>query len=163
MKKAFYAAAAVAMLGMSACSGNSCDSKSCAAGDDKKMEQVYTGVLPAADCDGIRYTLKLDYDDDHNYTDGDYDLVMTYIGSDSTSVTGYKDITTDKSEGDFKVFEGKDANAGKTYIELTQDAPKGQKGDTMYFIIDSDSTITMVNSELELPVPGLNYSLKLAR
>lgn len=156
MKKALYMAATVALLGMSACSGASCDSKSCKADDDK----LYTGVVPAADCDGVRYTLKLDYDDDHNYTDGDYDLVQTYIASDSTSALGYKDIRTVKSEGDFTVVKTKD---GKTGLKLVEEVRRGQQGETMYFVVDSDSTITMTNSDFETAASGLNYTLKLAR
>lgn len=156
MKKALYMAATVALLGMSACTGTSCDSKGCKADDDK----LYTGVMPAADCDGIRYTLKLDYDDDHNYTDGDYDLVQTYIAADSTSALGYKDIRTVKSEGDFTVVKTKD---GKTGLKLVEEVRKGQQGETMYFVVDSDSTITMTNSDFETAASGLNYTLKLAR
>lgn len=156
MKKALYMAAAVALLGMSACTGASCDSKSCKADDDK----VYTGVVPAADCDGVRYTLKLDYDDDHNYTDGDYDLVQTYIAADSTSALGYKDIRTVKSEGDFTVIKTKD---GKTGLKLVEEVRRGQQGETMYFVVDSDSTLTMTNSDFETAASGLNYTLKLAR
>lgn len=158
MKKALYMAAAVALLGMSACTGASCDSKACKA--DKDMDKVYTGVLPAADCDGIRYTLKLDYDDDNNYTDGDYDLVQTYIAADSTSALGYKDIRTVKTDGDFTVVKTQD---GKTGLKLVQDARKGQQGETMYFVVDNDSTITMTNSNFETAASGLDYSLKLAR
>ncbi|MBD5323140.1 MAG: copper resistance protein NlpE [Bacteroides sp.] len=161
MKKAIYAAAAVAMLGLSACTGNTCDSKGCKV--DRSDDKVYTGVLPAADCDGIRYTLKLDYDDDNNYTDGDYDLVQTYIGSDSTSMTGYKDISSFKSKGDFTVIKGEGANAGKTFLKLVEDAPKGKQGDTMYFIVDSDSAVTMTNADFEMPPSGLNYTLRLVK
>ena len=155
MKKALYMAAAVALLGMSACTGTSCDSKVC-----KTDDKVYTGVLPAADCDGIRYTLKLDYDDDHNYTDGDYDLLETYIAADSTSALGYKDLRTVKSEGDFTVVKTKD---GKTGLKLVEEVRKGQQGETMYFVVDSDSTITMTNSDFETAASGLNYTLKLAK
>lgn len=120
------------------------------------MDEVYTGVIPAADCDGIRYTLTLDYDDDAK--DGDYKLVETYIQADSTSAIGYSDVKTFASEGDFTVNKKGD----KTYLKLVKDQKDSQAGSAetpIYFVIDSDSTITMTNADLEIPAtPG--YTLK---
>lgn len=170
MKKSFYlAAAALAMMSMAACSGNNTN-KSCD-GDgsckSKCKDQVYTGVLPAADAAGVRYTLTLDYDDDHNYTDGDYDLIETYLLTDSVSATGYKDGQSFKSEGDFTVMKGSGENEGKTYLKLVQDAKDSAKGSNagpMYFLVESDSTVVMVDSDLQTSVnPDLNYTLKLVK
>lgn len=170
MRKLIFGAAAMTLLALSACSngnGSCAADKNC--GDCKKgdKEAVYTGVLPAADVDGIRYTLKLDYDDDNNYTDGDYDLVEVYFVGDSTSATGYKDSARFKSEGDFKVINGTGDNASKKYIKLVQDvkdSSAGSNADVMYFLVQSDSTLVMVNSDLqESTTPGLNYTLKLVK
>lgn len=159
MKKMIYmGVAALSMMSMVACNGNQ---KGAAAGEahGDKLE-IYTGVLPAADCDGIRYALQLKYDDDHNYTDGDYDLLETYLVSDSV---GNHDDKSFKSEGDFNVIE----KNGKKYLKLIQDRDDSQTGSAdgpMYFLVDSDSTITMVNSDLEVAdAPGLNYTLKLSK
>ena len=155
----------MAMVMMAACSGSQKTNMPGRTGDCK--DEVFTGVLPAADADGVRYTLKLDYDDDKNNTEGDYDLVEVYLVGDSTSSTGYKDGARFKSEGDFTVMNGTGANASKTYIKLTQDArdsSKGSNGGPMYFLVESDSTLVMVNAELEQSVmPGMNYTLKLVR
>lgn len=153
------AAAALAMLSMVSCSGNkSCKGETCASKCDKDM--VYTGVMPAADCDGIRYTLTLDYDDDGR--DGDYHLTETYLQADTLSATGYKDLVTYASEGDFTVNKQGD----KTYLKFVKDKKdsSAEASDDMYFIVDSDSTITMSNSDLEVSaMPGMNYTLKLAK
>lgn len=165
MKKTIiFMAAGLSMLGMAACSGNgkgcngdSCGTK-CKKGD--KIE-VFTGVMPAADADGVRYTLHLEFDDDDN--DGDYKLVESYLQADSTAVGGFKDIKTFASEGDFYIKQ-KD---GKTYYEFKKDQKDSQPGalDTpAYFLVDSDSTITMVNAQLEVAADStMNYTLKLAR
>ncbi len=160
MKKSILlATAAFAVLAMSACSGEkSCKGEACA--KDGGKDVVYTGVMPAADCDGVRYTLHLDYDDE--MTDGDYKLVETYIQADTLSATGYKDLKTFASEGDFTVNK----QDGKTYLKLEKDAKDSSalSIDTpLYFVIDSDSTITMTNSSLETSsLPGMNYTLKIA-
>lgn len=154
MKKGIYLAAIVAaMIGMGACS-------------EKHVadipDQTYAGVLPAADGPGIRYTLKLDYDDDKGNLKGDYDLVETYLEADSTSVNGIKDNISLKSEGDFSVVE----QSGKKYLKLVMDPkdsnPKASA--SLNFEVTNDSTLTMVNAELQPAVTdSLNYSLKLVR
>lgn len=160
MKKLFLGAAAVAALfAMSACSGNkSCDGNACTKGMDDDM--VYTGVLPAADADGVRYTLSLDYDDDHNGNDGDYHLVETYLKGDTTATAGFNDELSFKSKGDFTV-EQRD---GMKYIRLVPKAKKSSKATSLYFMVDSDSTLTLVNDSLEAsPNTAMNYTLRLVR
>ena len=96
-------------LALGACSGNNCSSYNACSGTrtcNLDKDKVYTGVLPATDADGIRYTLKLDYDDDKNFMEGGYDLLETYIVGDSVSATGYKDAGSFRSEGDFTVMKG---------------------------------------------------------
>ncbi len=158
MKKMIFGALALAgVLGLGACSGNgNCNGGSCNGGSCKGLEedQVYTGVLPAADADGIRYTLKLDYDDDHNYTDGDYKMLQTYLKSDSV---GTQDVKSIKSKGDFTVEE-KD---GKKYLKLVE---KRSNNAPVYFWQENDSTLTMVNDSLQPAAnPAMNYSLKLVK
>ncbi len=162
MKKTLYvAASALALLSLASCGNKSCNGNSC--GDKGDRNEIYTGVLPAADADGVRYVLQLDYDDDHNYTDGDYDLVETYLKADSTATTGYRDDKSFKSEGDFTVTD----NAGQKVYKLVPDVKDSQAGSTvtpLYFIADNDSTLTLVNSNLERSAnPDLNYSLKLSK
>lgn len=153
------AAAAAAVLSLSACCGNkSCDDKACTKGD-KDKEMVYTGVLPAADADGVRYTLHLEYDKAGN--EGDYTLLETYIKSDTLSTIGYSDLRSFKSEGDFTVKKQGD----KTYLKLVKDGEDSSTGSVntpLYFLVDSNNAITMTNADLEVTAtPGMNYTLKL--
>ncbi|MDE6084438.1 MAG: copper resistance protein NlpE N-terminal domain-containing protein, partial [Muribaculaceae bacterium] len=88
MKKFMILAASAAMLiGATACSEKN---NSAPVGQNEKL--VYTGVLPAADVEGIRYTLTLDYDQDDNNMKGDFDLVETYFSTDSVAPMGVKDF-----------------------------------------------------------------------
>lgn len=151
MKQIFcLAAIAAAVISMASCSSRNCQGKS---GD---RDEVYTGVVPAADCAGVRYTLALDFDDDNNYTDGDYKLVQTYLVADSTASLNYKDADSYKEKGDFTVAE----KGGKKLIKLIPD-PRHGGGQPLYFLIDNDSTLTMTNAEMDAPVDAsLNYTLR---
>lgn len=157
MKKMIFYASAFAALFLGACSqsNKACPDK---CSDDKT--EVYTGFLPAADAEGVRYTLILDYDDDKGYTTGDYDLVQVYVESDSTSVSGQRDASSFKEEGDFSVINGQGDKAGKKYIKLGA----GSASAPMYFLVESDSKLVMVNDQLEpSETPGLDYSLLLVK
>ncbi len=165
MKKNIILTAAVAVLaivGLSACGGNKkCGGNAC---ENSKLneEQMFSGVLPAADGPGIRYLLKLDYDDDKNFTEGDYDLVETYLAADSTSVGGVRDGEMFKSEGDFTVMN----QNGKKYLKLVKDIKdsNAKASDNLYFEVVNDSTLTLVNSNLEPAVnDSLNYTLRLVK
>lgn len=158
-KMLLFAAAALSMISMAACSGNKCakDGK-CA----DRPDETYTGILPAADAEGIRYTLKLDYEDDDNNKSGDYDLSESYVVADSTATTGFRDSKTYLSEGDFTVVE-KD---GKTYLKLVKDAKdsNANASASLAFEVTSDSTLLMVNDQtFEAPADStaLNYTLRL--
>ncbi len=76
---------------------------------------------------------------------------------------GFKDGKSFKSEGDFTVMD-KD---GKKYLKLVKDAKDSAEGSAetpMYFLVESDSTIVMVNQNLEVSeTPGMNYTLKLSK
>lgn len=156
MKKSILmAGVALLTLGLASCGGNSCD-KGAACDAKSDVDVVYTGVLPAADCDGVRYTLLLDYD---NEKDGDYTLVETYIQSDTLSAIGYKDLQSFVSEGDFTVEQ----QGGKSYLKLVKDVKDSAAGsiDTpLYLLVDSESTLTLTNQDLEVSnTPGMNYTL----
>ncbi len=160
MKKTLFGVAA-ALLTLTACSGNkTCDNKS-ACNTDKDL--VYSGILPAADAEGVRYTLTLDYDD--NGQKGDYDLNQAYLGADSLSTDGYKVLNSFKSEGDFMV-ETRDVDGKQVkYLRLVPDA-KDSAGDTttLYLLMPNDSTLTLVGSNLRpSEMPGMNYDLKLKK
>lgn len=160
MKKMFYfAAVALAAVSMSACTGSkTADSSS---EETRAQKEVYTGILPSADTDGVRYELKLDYSNDSTFNSGVYDLDETYLKADTLSSTGYKDLDSFKSKGDFTVMK----DGGNSYLKLVEkEANDSVKTPAMYFLVESDSTLVMVNSELEKSVnPDLNYTLKLKK
>ena len=160
MSKPFYfAAAALAMISLAACSGNNnCQGNKCADRED----QVFTGLLPAADGPGVRYTLKLDYDDDKNNMEGDYDLVETYVGADSLAQSGKNADVSFRSEGDFTVVD----QNGKKYLKLVKDNrdSHARAVSNLYFQVDSDSTLTLVDNQLQpASNDSLNYTLKLVK
>lgn len=135
--------AAAAMLSLGACTKapSTCNSST---------DDVYTGVLPAADADGVRYTLLLDYDDDS--AGGDYDLVQTYFNNDSTGVV---DIASFATEGDFTVGTNTE---GKKYIKLS-----GDSAGEMYFVDGGNSILVMTDASTIPTNTGLSYTLKKAK
>lgn len=142
-----------ALLATSSCSGNTtCNSTNC--GDDR--EEYYTGVLPAADVEGIRYQLELEFDADDNYMEGDYKLVETYLVADSTAVGGVTDGEVVRTKGDFTVRTKPGTNV--KYLKLVPDR-KYTSASTLYFLVDNDNSITLTTETLEQPVSGLNYTL----
>lgn len=162
MLKKFFKSSLIltlAALGLTACNNtDKCCGNSCK--DKMDEDQLFTGVLPAADSEGIRYQLKLDYD--HNFSKGDYDLVETYLVADSTAVTGVADKVSYKSEGDFTVVE----QNGKKYLKLLKDIKDSHANaaSNLYFEVSSDSTLTMVNADLQPAADkNLNYTLKLVK
>lgn len=160
MKKNTIAALGAALLmgSLIACSGKDCrNGAECTVNADDDV--TYTGVLPGADCLGIRYTLSLDYDKDDNCLKGDYKLIQTYIVADSTATANQADAYSSKEKGDFKVTD-KD---GKKYLTLVPKHP-GAAADTLYFTQSSDTTLTMTNKSFEeSATPGLNYTLRLVK
>lgn len=152
------AASAAALVMLGACSGNNCKNSECDNCKSDCEKIVYTGVLPGADVDQIRYTLTLDYDD-HNTSKGDYDLIETYQQADSVAPGGMKDVRNVRSEGDFSIMD----KENNKYIKLMpdiKDSDASADGSVLYFLVENDSTLVMVNSNLEKSEnAGLNYSL----
>lgn len=155
MKKIFYAAAAVAMMSMAACSNNNQKNEAVEEAAAEVSEQVYSGVLPAADAEGIQYILKLVYGEDG--ANGEYQLEETYLVTDSVST---KDAVGVDSKGTFTVENNND----NKYIKLVQDTTEAANAQPMFFLVASDSTITLVNAELQ-PAENteLNYTLTLVK
>lgn len=149
-RKLFYFTAAATLLTFGACAQKQSPASTSMA-DRGSVDRVYSGVLPAADADGVRYTVLLDYDDDGN--GGDYDMVETYFMTDST---GVNDIASFASEGDFTVGT---SDSGQKYLKFDNDGA-GQ----IFFVVDTDSTITLTDASLTpVATPGMNYTLKAAK
>jgi len=158
MKTICYLAAALSLpLAITAC-----DSGHRYAPGTHVKEIVYTGTLPAADVSGIHYTLHLDYDDDHNYTDGDYRMYETYVNADTAALSGSRDLRTIRSEGDFTVEKGIVADNNLPYIKLVpdvRDSGPGVSAQPVYFAITSDSTLVMLGADMSMPGRPQDYTL----
>ncbi len=144
MKTLTYIAAAAAMLSLAACSGKQAAETAAQdeAATDTVVTETYVGVLPAADADGVQYSVVLNYTGDN---EGQYEMVQSYLVGDSIGATF-------TSAGDFTVG----TNDNGKYITLAaQDTTQN-----VYFVVASDSTITMVDATLTpSETPGMNYTL----
>ncbi len=151
-RKLFPITAAVALLALGACTGKQATTADTSTNPAGNTDKVYTGVLPAADAEGVRYTVLLDYDDDTN--GGDYDLVQTYFNTDSTGVV--QDVASFATEGDFSIGT---APSGQKYLKLS-----GDGAGYMYFLVDGDNALIMTGEDLTpTETPGMNYTLKAAQ
>lgn len=143
MKTLVYMAAAAAMLSLAACSGKqAAEAANQGEATDTVVTETYVGVLPAADADGVQYSVVLNYTGD---TEGQYEMVQSYLMADSVSESF-------ETSGDFTV----NANDSIKYITLAaQDSTQN-----VYFVVASDSTITLVDATLTPSAnPELNYTL----
>lgn len=142
------AASVLALAGMTACNGKQAATE---ADETTAAEKVaYTGIVPAADCDGIWYTLQLN--------DGKYDLIETYFAVDTTANFGISEILSVKSEGDYSKVD----NNGRSYLKFTPGV-NDSAAQTLNFLVDTDSTIVMVNADLETPATPDYYTLKAVK
>ncbi len=153
MKK-IYLAYGVALVSLAACSGNKAKNEACngtCEKSDSTEEVVYEGTLPAADVEGVRYTLSLDYSDD-TPDKGDYDLTEVYISQTNPA--------TFKSEGDFTVLTGTPQDSTQRYLRLVPKVEAGARPDTLYMVVTSDSTLTLTGPDRTVTrVDGMNYDL----
>lgn len=146
MKKLlFVATATIALFGMVACNGKKAAETEEAA-DTTAVKTAYTGILPGADCDGIWYTLQLN--------DGNYDMIETYFALDTTANFNINEILSVKSEGTYETVE-KD---GFSYLKLTPSVEDSAVQD-ICFLNATDSTLILLNAELETPTAPDFYTL----
>lgn len=107
----------------------------------------YQGEVPAADGPGIRYELSISNDG----TDG-YSLKLTTLAADNGNdlierYSGTIDKKTQEANG-----------TKKTVYKL------GEDPNAFYLLVVNDSTLRLVNRDLEESVnPELNYDLKLVK
>lgn len=160
MKKVFMLAAVVAALA-------SCQSKAnkaeMAEADSLTVEamspvveatEVYEGTLPAADGPGIDYVLTLDMLADSN--DTLYTLDLTYLDANNNG-SGKKLTTKGKPQMVQKTWKDK-----KSKKEMTKKAIKLTPSDgsaPVYFVVANDTTLTLVNDNLDESVSDLNYDI----
>lgn len=166
MNKSFYLMATiVAAVGLSACSSttdkNSTESSTpITKSENSDKTEVFSGVMPAADASGISYTIEFNYNGDSNHTNGDFEMTQTYLVGDAGTSKSPRDTETFHSDGNFTV---ETPSSGAKYLKLVPGNSKSD-ADNYYFVITSDSTITMVDSSLKPSENSqLNYTLYRAR
>lgn len=151
MNKKLIFAALLAFGALASCStdkGRTCDSKKC----DGRVE-TYQGILPAADADGIRYVLTLEYD---SADDGDYHLTQQYLDGNDKVIRSYE------SEGDFTVMKVRPNGEEGEFLKLEPDHSSqaaDKSADVLYFMRDSDTALTLVGADLQRATSGLNYTI----
>lgn len=109
---------------------------------------VYEGILPAADTEGIKYLLTI-WSQENN-GDGTYSLTTTYIGADKGKDQSFH------SKGKSLTKRGMPSDKNATVYQLVPE----DGSETIYFLAQGDSTLTLLTSEMELPESGLNYTIK---
>lgn len=110
---------------------------------------VYEGMLPSADSYGISYRLVMAQDSTMGFS-----LSESYMKSETEVDTTFS--YQGNAVADTKTVDGKDNN----YLKLPT-----AENDTTYFLVLNDSTLRMVNADLEEAVKqeGLSYDLKLVK
>ncbi|MDO4779766.1 MAG: copper resistance protein NlpE N-terminal domain-containing protein [Bacteroides sp.] len=132
----------------------SCDMKSKNNEENKQTEatevvsanKVYSGVVPAASCEGIDYTITINADSTAN-------IFMDYLGTEpktTLSLKGKVEYLDIESEGEAK--------------KCIKYVDNEDKFCNHFFIVESDSTIVMaVDSVLNLNDTSKHYTLTLKK
>lgn len=107
--------------------------------------QVYKGLLPAADCSGIEYTLGIDTLNDS------YHLTTVYIDAEGTG----KNLSF-TSEGKRSMIHRGEGEDARVFYKLT---PCGKDTASVYFMVVNDSTLRLVNTNLQEPTNKTLYDI----
>ncbi len=107
----------------------------------------YEGVLPCADCGGIKTELTL-YQDISNDENNVYVLKETYL-TDNTGDTAFT------SQGKWDVLKGVEGNDTATVFFLNYDEPE----DARYFL-QAGTDILLLDKEQKVIESNLNYTLR---
>lgn len=108
----------------------------------------FEGVIPCADCGGIRTELTL-YQDIANSDNNSYTLTETYLG-------GKTGDTTFTSSGKWDILKGMPSDKEATIYFLNYEEPD----DARYFLKQSDSAVLMLDKDQKIIASNLNYLLK---
>ena len=130
MKKLYYLYAA-GLVALASCSSNAQKSAEATDATADATEQtveavsnevVYSGVLPAADTEGVEYTVNFVYNPDSE-TDGNFTMTQVYMSE--------TDPATFDSKGSFAVKTGTPQSADQKYFVL---AAEGSPAEFTYFV-----------------------------
>lgn len=109
---------------------------------------VFEGVLPCADCEGIKTELTL-YQDVANADNNNYILKETYMGINTGD-------TTFTSKGKWDIVKGMKTDKDASVFFLNYDRPDELK----YFLKEDDATIVMLDKDQNKINSPLNYTLR---
>ena len=114
----------------------------------KMLIGVYEGVLPCADCEGIKTELTL-FQDVANAENNSYILKETYLGVNTGD-------TTFISKGKWDILKGIKTDKEAAVFFLNYDRPDESK----YYLKEDEATIVMLDKEQNRIQSSLNYTLK---
>lgn len=113
-----------------------------------EQSQVYKGVLPAADCSGIEYTLSI------NAANDNYHLTTVYIDAEGAG----KNVSF-TSEGKRSMIHRGEGENAQTFYKL---APSGKDTASVYLMVVNDSTLRLVNADLQEPTNKALYDIVMS-
>jgi len=108
---------------------------------------TFEGILPCADCQGIKTELAL-YQDAANSENNTYTLKETYLGN-QTGDTSFS------SSGKWDILRGIKGNPDAIVYFLNYDEPE----ESRYFLKRSKDSILMLDKEQQIISSSLNYGL----
>ena len=115
------------------------------------VEKVYEGVLPCADCSGIKTRIKISSKDD-DATASVFEKTMTYLGKEPDNVFVAK--------GSYIIERGMNGDANAIIYILNPDKPKNEQD--YYAIYSNDpNTLYALDHNMKKIESNLNYALKL--
>lgn len=112
--------------------------------------RVFEGVIPCADCPGIKYVLALT--SQKHSGDGVYSQSMIYLQADRGKDAQFK------SSGTWTTQRGDADDKDATVYELSEEAT----GYKTYFLYQRDS-LTMLSPDLKKAESELNYTIRLVK
>ena len=122
-----------------------------AAAADNVLEKVYEGVLPCADCSGIKTRIKIS-SKDGDATASVFEKTMTYLGKGPDNVFVAK--------GSYIIERGMNGDANAIIYIFNPDKTKSEQD--YYAIYSNDpNTLYALDRNMKKIEPSLNYALKL--
>lgn len=152
MKKLIYLFAAAGIIGLAGCCNKTAKctaEETCAAMEAAKIEvgypSYYTGTIPAADTEGAVYGVAVTTLTDSTAV---YAMYTEYVGAPAPGNT-YTD------HGDVVISRGTPEDANAVVYTFVSTIP----GTENSYFVATDSTLTMVGSDLRPAETGLSYVL----
>lgn len=143
MKKTIF----IAMLAIAFASVSCGNKKNEPVVNEKKpiVTETFSGIIPAADGPGIEYSATFTHN--RGKHSGMYHMHSNYIEADSGSDKAFD------SYGNYVTSR----HGGERIMVLS---PADEPGTAIYFVVDNDNAITMLDREMKRIQSDLNYTLK---